>query len=104
MAAPVDKPPAGESAGDPAPAGAPRKWDPAGRDSGRKLDPARFSSMTPEEKIDTLVGMIGLTKQMGGDPKAMLAEVLRTLPEDQRRALAADPVARQQLQALLRLM
>lgn len=86
--------------------GKPRKWDPTGADAaaGDKLDPNKFKSMTPMQKVDTLVGMIGLVKQMGGDPKAMLAEVLRTLPEEQRRAIAADPVARKQLQSLLDIM
>lgn len=81
-----------------------RKWSPDGADKAPPdgaLDPKKFRSMTPEQKVDTLVGMIAVIKQFGGDPKEFLRDAIRSLSEDQRRALAADPQARRQLQALL---
>lgn len=94
-------------AGPPTPEPQPRRWDPGGQDkapASDQLDPRDFARMTPEQKVDTLVGMIALVKQFGGDPKAMLKEVLATLPEEQRAAMAADPQMRAQLQTLLNLM
>ena len=57
--------------------------------------------MTPEQKVDTLIGMIGLIKQFGGDPKQMLREVLSTLSPEQQAQLKADPKTQAQLRALM---
>jgi len=78
----------------------PRAWDPTGRDK-PGLDPSKFAAMSPAEKVETLVGMIGVLKAFGGDPKQMLREAIGGLSPEQKQQLAADPKTQAQLRALL---
>ncbi len=81
-----------------------RKWDPLGQDKppdSAKLDPKDFARMTPEQKVDTIMAMVGLMKQFGGDPREMFKEVIASLPEDQREQIARDPQLKAQLRAFL---
>lgn len=80
--------------------GKPRAWDPTGRDK-PGLDPSKFATMAPAEKVETLIGMIGVFKAFGGDPKQMLREAIGSLTPEQKKQLAADPKTQAQLRALL---
>lgn len=83
-----------------------RKWDPRGGqgDEPGKHDPAKFGDMSPEQKVETLVGMIAVIKQFGGDPKEMLRETLLSLSNEQKAALKADPKTQAQLRALMAML
>ena len=78
----------------------PRPWDPTGRDK-PGLDPKQFAAMAPAQKVETILGMIGVIKAFGGDPKQMLRDAIGGLTPEQQAQLKADPKTQAQLRALL---
>jgi len=79
----------------------PTAWNPAEHASSGGVSPADFANLGPEEKVELMLGMIGVVKQFGGDPKEMLREVIRGLSPEEKARIAADPQTKAQLQALL---
>lgn len=102
--------PSTASPSDPAPHAArdPRaqRWDPAGGKGGGPakpgFDPSQFRSLSPAQQVETLLGLFGVIKQFGGDPAAMLRDVIRDLSPEQKARIAADPALKAQLGALLK--
>ena len=88
--------------------GKPQPWRPdqaAGpAASGAGVKPADFARLSPAQKVELMLGMIGVVKQFGGDPKEMLRDVIRGLSPEEKARLAADPKTKAQLRALLDLL